>query len=65
MTSDRDIYRTANLLIKQHGRDAQIEAAMRAADLLDKGDPYGYAVWRRIRRAVEELEGMEPGAVVH
>jgi hypothetical protein len=38
---------------------------MRAADLLEKGDTDGHAVWKRIRRAVEELEGMEPGAVVH
>ena len=30
MTSDLDIYRTANLLVKRHGRDVSIEAAMRA-----------------------------------
>ena len=30
MTSDLDIYRTANLLVKRHGEDAPIEAAMRA-----------------------------------
>ncbi len=35
MTSDRDIYRTANLLIKQHGQDAPIHAAMRADAMLD------------------------------
>ena len=65
MTSNLDIFRTANELIKQHGRDVQIEAAIRADELLNKGDMDGYAVWKRIRRAVEELEGMEPGAVVH
>ena len=65
MTSDLDIYRTANLLIKQHGRDAQIEAAIRADELLNKGDLDGYALWKRIRRAVEELEGMESGEAVH
>ncbi len=27
---DIDIYRTANLLVKQHGQDAPIEAAIRA-----------------------------------
>ncbi len=30
MTSDLDIYRTASVLIKQHGEDATIHAAMRA-----------------------------------
>jgi hypothetical protein len=30
MTSDLDIYRSANLLVKQHGEDAPIHAAMRA-----------------------------------
>jgi hypothetical protein len=29
MTSDLDIYRSANLLVKRHGEDAPIEAAMR------------------------------------
>ena len=65
MTSDLDIYCTANLLIKQHGRDAQVEAAMRADELLNKGDLDGYAVWKRVLRAVEELHRAEPepGAV--
>ncbi len=30
MTSDLDIYRSAQALIKQYGQDAPIEAAMRA-----------------------------------
>ncbi len=30
MTSDLDTYRSANLLVKQHGEDAPIPAAMRA-----------------------------------
>ncbi len=29
--------------------------------MLDKGDLEGAAVWRRILRAVEELQGAEPG----
>ena len=46
----------ANVLIKQHGQDAPIHAAMRADAMLDKGDLGGYAVWRRVLRAVEELQ---------
>ncbi len=65
MTSDLDIYRAANLLVKQHGEDAPIEAAMRADAMLEKGDLDGYAVWKRVLRAVEELKGTGPGSRVH
>ncbi len=34
MTSDLDVFRTANILIKQHGADAPIHAAMRADTML-------------------------------
>ncbi len=62
-----DIYRSAAALVKQHGQDAPIHAAMRADAMLDKGDLDGYAVWRRIVRAVEELQGVapKPGEAVH
>ncbi len=50
-----DIFRVAHLLVKRHGEDAPIEAAMRADAMLDKGDLDGYAAWKRILRAVEEL----------
>ncbi len=55
MTSNFDIYRSANDLIKQHGEDAPIEAAMRADECLAAGDMEGEAVWLRIVKAVEEL----------
>ena len=62
MTSDLDIYRSAKLLIDQHGDEAPIHAAMRADDLLDRGDLDGAAVWRRIVSAVNELLADKPGA---
>ncbi len=67
MIPDLDIYHAANLLVKQHGKDAPIHAAMRADAMLEAGDLDGYAVWKRILRAVEELHGTEPkpGEVVH
>ncbi len=55
MTSDIDIYASANELIKQHGDDAPIHAAMRADELLEAGDLDGLAVWKRILKAVDEL----------
>ncbi len=55
MTSDLDIYRSANELIKQHDDAADIEAAMRADERLAAADMEGEAVWLRIGRAIEEL----------
>ncbi len=47
--------------------EAAIHAAVRADALLEKGDLDGYAVWRRLLRAVEELQGTTPksGEAVH
>ena len=56
-----DICRSASVLMKHHGQDAPIQAAMRADAMLDKGDLDGYAVWKRILRAVEELGRAEAG----
>ncbi len=58
---------SAHVLVKQHGQDAPIQAAMRADVLLEAGDMDGLAVWKRILRAVEELEGTlpKPGEAVH
>ncbi len=61
MIPDLDIYRSANLLVKRHGADAPIQATMRADAMLDKGELGGYAVWRRILRAVGELQRAGPG----
>ncbi len=41
MIPDIDIYRSAQVLVKQHGQDAPIEAAMRADELLERGDVEG------------------------
>ena len=67
MIPDLDIYRSANLLVKQHGQDALIEAAMRADAMLEKGDLDGLATWKRILRAVGELQGTVPraGEAIH
>ncbi len=67
MTSDRDIWCSADLLVKRHGEDAPFHAAMQADPMLEAGDLDGLAVWKRILRAVEELQGKEPkpGEAVH
>ena len=59
MPTDIDIYRSANLLIERYGEDAQIHAAMSADKMMAKGDLDGFAVWRLIIKAVDELLSVE------
>jgi len=60
MTSDLDIYRSAKLLIDQHGEDAPIFAAMQADKCLEDGDLDGKAVWMGVIRAIKELLNQQP-----
>ena len=60
MTSDLDIYRSAKLLIDQHGEDASTFATMQADKRAGAGDVEGRAVWVRMIRAIEELLNTEP-----
>ena len=50
MIPDIDIWRAANLLIKEHGDEAEIVAACRADEMLDRDDRDGQLVWMRITR---------------
>ena len=61
MTSDLDIYRAANLVIKRHGGDAVIEAARMVDRMLELGDREGRALWQRICRAIEVLQAPSDG----
>jgi hypothetical protein len=62
---ERDIWATANMMIKQFGNDAPIEAAMRADELVGEGDLAGAAVWKRIKRSIELLSGPVPPGPLH
>ncbi|MDP6786683.1 MAG: hypothetical protein QGI13_06090 [Rhodospirillales bacterium] len=67
MTTDHDIYRAGKELIEQFGESAPIRAAMRHDYLLKAGDVDGCVVWKRILKAIDELQSVEPpeGAKVH
>ena len=67
MTPDLDIYRTADVLLRQHGQDAPIHAAMRADELLAACDPDGCAAFKRIVEATKELlrTAPETGGELH
>ena len=60
MTSDLDIYRTANVLVKHYGEDAVLEAAQRADAMLEKGSLDGQRIWKRVLAAVNEIQRREP-----
>jgi hypothetical protein len=60
MIDNLDIYRAANLLVERHGPDVAIGAARRADELLAGGNPEGYAIWKRILQAVNELARTKP-----
>ena len=60
MTSDLDIYRTASVLIREHGDEADRVAATRADSFLEAGDMASSAVWRRVLKAIKEIWREEP-----
>ncbi len=62
MVSELDIYRAANLLLKQHGDQAEVYAFDRSRKLSAKGDEEGSAVWLRIAKAAKDILKREPSA---
>ena len=54
-----DAYRCAKLLLDQHGRDAEVHAALRADELGAAGDEAGQQAWLHILAAVDELARTE------
>ncbi len=60
MTSDLDIYRSAKLLIDQHGQDAPVFAAMQADKRAAAGDMEGRRAWLSILDATKELQRTQP-----
>ena len=48
----KDIYRSANLLIEQYQEGALLEAMKRQIELRDKGDETGAYYWQKIGDAI-------------
>jgi hypothetical protein len=61
MIADLDVWRAATLLIRQHGIDAELEAARLADLMLNRANREGELVWIRIRRAIVELQAPQTG----
>ena len=62
---ERNIWASARLYIKQHGKHAAARAAQRAVELLAQGDATGAAVFNRIAAAINALQTTEPSGPVH
>jgi len=67
MPSELDIYRSASVMIQEHGVDAWFVAARRADAWLEKGDLDGYNVWTAIARAIQTIQEtkLPPGESRH
>lgn len=62
MKSKVDIWRTASALVTEHGGDARFVARLRADTLLAQYDVDGHLLWKRITKAVKELQRDKPSA---
>ena len=60
MVDELDIYRTAQLMMSQHGFDASIHAAMRQDQLSASADVEGASVWKLVLAAIDVLLVQEP-----
>ena len=60
-----DIWRSAKLIIDQHGDRAGAEAIRRPNRLAEAGATEGAAVWKRIASAIEEMQKTEPDGAAH
>lgn len=57
---DREIWITANEMIKVYGDEAAARAAVRVGILLAQNDEEGAAIWRRVVVAIDELRSRDP-----
>ncbi len=56
MTTDLDIYRTAWVLIRQRGSEADLEAAMMADRFETAGNLAASDMWKRVLAVVREIQ---------
>ncbi len=62
-----DIYKMADVLLRQHGKDAVLIANMRAGEMLNLGDMDGYRKWKRLVMLVDGMtdEDLPDGVNLH
>lgn len=67
MTTESDVYRTANVVIDKYGDDAALYSAIRGDEFHRVGNHEGEILWRRVTMAVQMIQSVErpEDAVVH
>jgi hypothetical protein len=60
MTTVLDVHRTAAVLIREHGEEADLVAARRADGFLASGDVDGSAIRKKVLAAVKEFRREAP-----
>ena len=67
MPSERDVWTTANVLVKQYGDEAELEAARHYDHCLAHGAMGGCRFWKAVLGAIDELECAEkaPGEALN
>ncbi len=65
MLSNFEIYRSAAIMLKRHGKYAASEASARADLLFERGDVEGWEVGMRIMDAIRQLEGEASKDEIH
>ena len=65
MTSPKDIYISAQLLIKQHGDKAEVVAEQRMHEMIEKDDVKGASVWLSIGLAIDDLRATKQQGKLH
>lgn len=58
--SSTDVWRAASALVIEHGKEAGFFARLRADAMLAQSDVDGHLLWKRIARAVRELQRDKP-----
>ncbi len=67
MITERDVYRSASVLIGNHGEAAPGHAAQFADRQLEAGNMEAYRTWRQVLRAIDEVmrPAPWPGERIH
>jgi len=65
MVSQKDIFISAQLLIKKHGDHAETIAERRMQEMMERDDAKGASVWFSILSSLEDLRAMKQQRQLH
>lgn len=65
MVGQKDIYRSAQIFMKQHGEDAERLALDKMNHFMAVEDVVGASAWLMIVQAIQELQKTTPAETIH